>query len=164
MNLGPLREALLASAREEAARIEAEASAEAEARLAAARRQAAALVEDARADGAAVGAAAAAHDGALARRRARALRLAAERDVWEELRLQAHAAARALPDRPEYEPLLEQLVAAAQRQLGGSPRLEQAPGGGVRASRNGRSVDYSLDALVERELRRLGEQVDELWR
>lgn len=164
MNVEPLREAVLAAARAEAERIEAEAAEEAAARVERAQRQGAALVEQARDEGAAAGEAVAAHDHAEARRRARALRLAAERDVWDELAREAHEAARALPARPAYDALLEHVVAAARRQLGGRPHFEHAPGGGVRATRNGCSVDYSLDALVDRALQGLGDDVEELWR
>lgn len=162
--LEPLRTALLADARAEAERIEAEAHAEAAARVAAAEAEAAALVERARAEGEAAAELEVAHDRAEAQRHARVLRLAAQRAVYEELRRQTLAGAAALHGTARYRALLDRLRNAAQTQLGSEAHVEPAACGGVVGRSDGRSVDYSLDALVERALAGLGGDAAEVWR
>ncbi len=165
MRLEPLHDALLAQAQAEADRLLAEARERAAALIAEAERRGAALVERARAEGAAAAAMAGAHDHARARRRARTAVLVARRELYDELCRQATAAARRLRDDPGYRALLERLSAAAREQLGEDAVLEVDPvgAGGVRGAKRGRHVDYTLDALVERCLGRLGGRVEELW-
>lgn len=161
----PLRGALLDQARAEAERALAHADEQAAAKLADADERGAALVRRARAEGAAAAAIAGAHDHALARRRSRALVLAVERDLYEELRRRARAAVRSLRHDPGYEALLERLSAVARAQLGEGAVLELDPpdAGGVQASSGARRVDYTLDALAERCLGQLGGRLEELW-
>jgi hypothetical protein len=166
MNLGPLRDATLAQARADADAMLADAGRRAEARIAAARKEGAALVRQARVDGAAAAAIEGAHDEAAARRTARALVLAAERELYDELCRRADDDAYALRGTNGYAALLEQLSDAARRQLGDGARLDVDPEGlgGVRGSSNGRSVDYTLSTLVDRALDRLGARTEALWR
>ncbi|HEY7691271.1 MAG TPA: hypothetical protein VH816_02920 [Gaiellaceae bacterium] len=130
-----------------------------------AERRGLALVEEARAEGAAAAALVDRQDRAAARRRARTTVLAAKRELYEELCRRAKAAARSLRDDPGYPALLEQLVATARAQLGEDAMLEiDPPGqGGVRGSSGTRHVDYTLDALAERCLERLGGGLERLW-
>lgn len=163
MNLGPLRDALLAEARAEAARTLAQADADAAATIAAARAEAEALVEQARADGAAAAEIEGAHVQAQARRAARAAVLAAQRELYDELCRRAFDEAAALRGTAVWETLLSHLEAAARSQLGPAARVEVDPATGVRAYLNGTSVDYSLSVVVDRALERLGARTEELW-
>jgi len=160
----PLRRVLLADAKTEAERIEAAAQAEAEARIAAALRDAEALLEQARAEGESAAEIQVAHDHAESRRHARVVLLAAQREIYEELRRRSLAEASALKGTPRYRALLDRLRSAAHTQLGPGAHVEPAPNGGVVGTCGGRSVDYSLDALVERSLDALGSSLAELWR
>ncbi|HVM58623.1 MAG TPA: hypothetical protein VMT74_14270 [Gaiellaceae bacterium] len=164
-NLGPLRDATLAQARADAEATLADADRRADARIAAAREEGSALVRQARADGAAAAAIEGAHDEATARRTARALVLAAERRLYDELCRRAGEEAYALRGENGYAALLEELGDAARRQLGDGARLDVDPVGlgGVRAWSNGRSVDYTLPTLVDRALERLGARTEVLW-
>jgi vacuolar-type H+-ATPase subunit E/Vma4 len=162
----PLRHALLEHAHAEAERVLAAADERADELLAEAEAHGAALVEQARADGLAAAALAGAHEQALARRRARGVVLTAQRDLYLELRRQARDAVHALRQEPRsYAALLERLSTAALGQLGNGASLEVDPtgAGGVRASSGPRHVDYTLDALVERCLERLGGDLERLW-
>ncbi|HSL66337.1 MAG TPA: V-type ATP synthase subunit E family protein [Gaiellaceae bacterium] len=163
MNLGPVREALLAEARADAARLLADADERAEATLAAADAEAEALVRAAREEGAAAADIDGAYDRAQAHRVARRLVLEARRELHDELRRTARARVEALREAPEYEALLARLAAAARRQLGEAAQIELDPGGGLRASSGGRSVDYTLDAVVTRALDALGTRTEALW-
>jgi len=160
----PLRRVLLADARAEAERIEAAARAEADACLAEARRQAEALLTQARAEGESAAEIQVAHDRAQARRHARVVLLAAQREVYDELRRRSFAEAASLKGTPRYRALLDRLRSAAHAQLGPGAQVEPAPNGGVVGTCGRRSVDYSLDALVERALDALGSSLAELWR
>ena len=161
----PLRRALLADAQAGTQHILAEADARAAATVAEAERQGSALVERARSDAHAGAAIVAAKELARARRRARTLVLAARRELYDELVRQARAAAHALHDDPVYAELLDRWAAAARAQLGDDAVLELDPpgAGGVRATSGARSVDYTLDTLVERCLDRLGGELERLW-
>jgi vacuolar-type H+-ATPase subunit E/Vma4 len=123
------------------------------------------LVERARAEGVAAAEIVDRQEQAAARRRARAMVLAAKRELYEELCRQASAAAHLLRDDPGYPALLERLSAAVRAQLGEDAELEVDPSeaGGVRGSSGPRHVDYTLDALAERCLERLGGGLERLW-
>lgn len=161
----PLREALLEQAREGADHVLARADEQAAAKLSEAEQRGRTLVDEARAEGQTAAAITGAHEEARARRQARALVLAAKRELYEELGREARAAAHALRDGPGYPELLERLSAAALAQLGEEAVLEIDPvgAGGVRASSGARHVDYSLDALVDRCLERVGSTLEGLW-
>ena len=164
--VGPVRSAVLAQAEADVERILETADDRAASVLAEAEAEGTALVEDARSEGASVASVAEAHVEARARRRARTLVLGAQRDLYRELRREALEAARALRQDPLYPDLLDRLSAEARAQLGDDTALEVDPPdvGGVRASSGRRHVDYTLDALAERCLARLGSRVERLWR
>jgi vacuolar-type H+-ATPase subunit E/Vma4 len=151
----PLQHALLAQAHADAAQILAHADQRASRLAAGAAAKAEAILAEARAEGAEAASLEGAQDRATARRHARALVLAAQRQVWEELGAASLAAARELD--------LEHLADTARAQLGDDAVIERDPGGGLRASLRGRSVDYTCDALVDRCLAMLGSAATELW-
>jgi vacuolar-type H+-ATPase subunit E/Vma4 len=161
----PLRDSLLHQRNEEIARLLADTAEEVAAKRAEVEQEGLALVEQARADGIAAAGIAGAHDEVRARRRVRSLVLTTKRELYDELRRQALEAAQALRQDPRYPALLERLSAAARAQLGDAAVLEVDPPnrGGVRASSGARHVDYTLDALVERCLDRLGGSLEQLW-
>jgi vacuolar-type H+-ATPase subunit E/Vma4 len=160
-----LRDALLGEARAEAQRLLAAADERAATGLVEAEKEGKALVERSRAEGEAAAAMAGAREQAQARRLARALLLAARREVYEELVARSRAAAEALRDDPVYESLLDRWSAAAREQLGDDAVLALDPPstGGVLASSGSRHVDYTLHALVDRCLDRLGGELGRLW-
>lgn len=161
-----LRTAFLAQADEQALRSAVEAE-EAEAcRVAAARRRAQEVVREARTAAEAAALPDVARIRATAARQARHALLSAQREVFEQFRQEAHAAALALRDGPAYAALLEQLSRRAREQLGQTAKLHVDPAGvgGVIAREGDRQVDYSLPALVDRCIVALGERVEELWR
>lgn len=166
MDLSSVVDALLEDARADGAKLVADARAEVDADLAAAR--AAAREESARArrEGTAEAEAQLAVERALSRREARECVLAARREVWEELRRRARAASVALRESPEYADLLARLSALAREQLGSDARLRVEPDGaaGLVAESGERLVDYRLEAVAERFLHELGDDVEELWR
>ena len=165
MNVAALRASFLAATAAEAERALAEARRRHEVRLAEARGQADELVEQARHAGEADGELEAAQMRVRARRRARALELAARREVYDEFRGAALEAALALRGTPAYARLLGRLAAAARRQLGAEAILELDPTGpgGVAARAGARRVDYTLPALVDRCIAGLGDELTGLW-
>ena len=122
-----LRASFLDEARGDAARARAEGDRRIAAMRAEAESRGRALVEQARAEGVAAAAIVGRRDQAAARRRARAIVLAAKRELYEELCRRAKAAARSLRDDPGYPVLLEQLSATARAQLGDDTVLEVDP-------------------------------------
>lgn len=161
--LAPVREALLARAREDAERACADAESEVAARVDAARTEVAALVAEARAQGELDTRALVELERARARRAARALVLGARRQAYEELRAACREATAALLAGPSYPAVRERLVAEAQDALGPDAVIEEAPEGGVLARVPGRRVDLSCAALAERALASLGTDVEQLW-
>ena len=103
---------------------------------------------------------------AAANRRARELRLAAQRGLIEELRLRAGDGALLLRKDPRYGELLDRVVAGSEIQLGADAEVEVDPPdvGGVRARAGSTSVDYTLPALVDRAIAELDGQLETLWR
>jgi vacuolar-type H+-ATPase subunit E/Vma4 len=110
------------------------------------------MIAEARADGEASAERATAVEHVRARRRARGAVLQARRDVLIRLRRAALEAAMAARSDPAYAALLERLSALAREQLGADARLVVDPpdAGGVVAEADGRRVDYSIGALVDR--------------
>ena len=155
----PLHDALLEQAHADAARILARAEERAAHIAAAAEERAASILADARAEGAGAASLEGGREQAAARRRARALVLAAQRQIWDELRAAARSAVREAAD----EALLERLAQTARRQLGGDAVIERDAAGGLRASAGVRRVDYTLEPLVDRCLALLGSAVSEVW-
>jgi vacuolar-type H+-ATPase subunit E/Vma4 len=161
--LESVREHHLAAAREQAESIVRGARAQAQEITASGAAAVAALVEHARREGEAAADLDTNREWITARRRARGLVLSAQREMYEELRGAVASAARA---DPRYPALLERLARAGQRQLGPGAEvgLDRDGEGGVRVSRKGRRIEWSLAAIVGGGLDRLGPRVTELWR
>ena len=156
----PLHHALLEQAHADAARIHARAEERAAHIEAAADDKARSMLANARAAGAAAASLEGGRRQAAARRSAHARVLGAQRQIWDELRASACAAVRAAAD----EALFERLASTAREQLGNDAVLERDRAGGLRASAGAKRVDYTLEALVDRCLARLGSAVTEAWR
>lgn len=161
--LGPVRDALLDAAEADVRDIDDAARRDAGAVVGAAKDRAAAILRDARAEGEDEAAAAVAARLADARRAARAVVLAAQSDLYEELTNQAVSAAVALRDSPGYAPLRDALAGRARVALGPDAVIEEGSDGGVVATEGSRRLDLSLSALALRELDQLGPEVSRLW-
>jgi vacuolar-type H+-ATPase subunit E/Vma4 len=98
-----------------------------------------------------------------ARRRARGATLAAQREMYDELRARVASAIR---QDARFPALLESLSHAAQRQLGPGAKVEIDPVGdhGVTVTRKDRRVEWSLAAIVEAGIDELGPRIAEMWR
>lgn len=153
--LAPVRAALLAAARQEADRGEAQARARAAETLTAAAGRADAIVSAARAAGAADAEAVARIDLGRARRAARARTLRARREAYDRLRRESRQAVGRVRDEPGYAAIRATLTAAAQRLLGPDAEVVDAEGGGVIARTGSRRVDLSLRALADRAVDRV---------
>ena len=166
MNVEPLRAALLAEVEAEARRQRVEVDATCEHRLADAQVRARALTEQGRLDGELAAAQEARRRRAAAGRRARELRLGAQRALIDELRRRALEASPQVRADPRYPALLDRLSEAAKSQLGPGAELDVDPprSGGVVARAGSASVDYTLPALVDRAIVELGGELEELWR
>jgi vacuolar-type H+-ATPase subunit E/Vma4 len=166
MNLEPLRKALQAQAEADAGRRRAAADEECARRVADAEAQARSLVEEGRLEGERAASQEALRRRAVANRRARELRLGAQRLLLEELRRRAREAALERRADPTYPKLIDRLSRTAHVQLGPDAALEVDPPdvGGVVGRADGRSVDYSLPALVERSIEDLDGRLEALWR
>jgi vacuolar-type H+-ATPase subunit E/Vma4 len=164
MNLEAYRRGRLEEARTNAEWVAAESESMAAARLDEASRAAVAIIAEARADGAAQADREMAITRAHEQRRSHRIVLEARRRSYERLGSQARAGARELRSDPAYPALLDRLVQLSREQLGDGALIERDPAdGGVVAGAGGRRVDYSLPALAERCLRRLGTEIEELW-
>jgi vacuolar-type H+-ATPase subunit E/Vma4 len=161
----PARDALLADARERAEQLLKQADEHARGLIAQAQQDAEELIARARKEGLAAGRAQAAHAAGREQALARWEVLAAQRAAYDELRARVREEVMRLRDEPEYPQLLERLVAAARRDLGDGAQLEVDPPdqGGVRASAGSRRVDYTLTALAEACVQRLGPALEQLW-
>jgi len=166
MNLEPLRHALMAEADGEEKRRLAEIDQTCEVELSAARARATSLTAHSRAEGERAAEQEARRRRGAASRRRRELRLAAQRELVDELRQRTLAAALASRGEPRYRALLARLERRVRSQLGSEVEIDEDPPGlgGVRARAGERSVDYTLPTLVERAIAGLGEEVAELWR
>lgn len=100
------------------------------------------------------------HAWTAARRRARGILLAAQKDVYEELR---SAAAGAIQSDTRYESFLQRLADEARRRLGPGAEVH-VDGSEIRGTRKERHVHWSLQDLIDESLGRLGADVEELWR
>jgi vacuolar-type H+-ATPase subunit E/Vma4 len=157
--LEPLRTALIARAYDDAGRARASAEADGRQTVAAAREQAAALLAGARAQGEADAAALQAVERSRSRRDARSVVLQTQRAAYDQLREQARQAVRHLLDDPVWR---QRLITAVRRQLGEQAELCPQPDGGIIArTPDGRSIDTSVDALVDHALADL--DLEQLW-
>jgi vacuolar-type H+-ATPase subunit E/Vma4 len=161
--LDPVRKALLSAARDDAAAVLRKAEQQKEALLADARRTAAELLTTARSEGEAEATAIVAARMAQSRRDARRTVLAAQRELYDELRRRCRTAAIELAATPAYEGLRRHLAERAEEQLGADATVTDSPEGGVLASVGSRRLDLSLPTLAERALDRSGAEVAELW-
>jgi vacuolar-type H+-ATPase subunit E/Vma4 len=106
-------------------------------------------------------------DQALARATAEAHRdvLRAKELLRQRLIADTHRAALGLRRHPRYSELLDHLTSLARRQLGADAVIERDPDGrgGVVATANARSVDYSSVELADRALETIADEVAQLW-
>ncbi|MEV0283576.1 hypothetical protein AB0H36_05580 [Kribbella sp. NPDC050820] len=161
--LDPVRDALRAAARADAAAVLRGAEDRRDAMLASARRTGDELVADARLEGEAEATAVLTARMANSRRDARRTVLAAQRELYVELRRRCRVAAVALVGSPDYERVRKSLVAHAEELLGPEATVTDSPDGGVLASAGSRRLDLSLPAMAERVVDRSGAEVAALW-
>jgi hypothetical protein len=164
MNLEAYRRGRLEDARANVERLAAEGELMAAARLDEASHVADVIIAEARAEGAAQAGREMAITRVHEQRRSHRMILEARRRAYEDLGERARVAACELRPDPAYPALLDRLERLSREQLGDGARIERDPvDGGVVAEAEGRRVDYSLAALTERCLRRLGAKIEELW-
>jgi vacuolar-type H+-ATPase subunit E/Vma4 len=161
--LDPVRAALLATARRDAAAVRQKATRQQAELLTDARHVADTLLATARAEGAAEATASVATRTAQSRREARRALLAAQRELYDELRRRCRAAATGLVESPDYEGIRRQLVEQAQARLGPDATVTDSPGSGVVASAGTKRLDLSLPALADRALECSSAEVTRLW-
>lgn len=166
MTLEPLRHALRAETEAEVQRRLAEVERECRQTVAEAEAQAQELAAAGRHDGERAAAQESVRRHAAATRRAREIRLRAQRRQVEKLQRQAREAVLGLRQDTRYPELLDRLERAAREQLGPDVELERDPSGlGGVIGRNGTaSVDYTLPALADRAIAALDEELEQLWR
>jgi len=161
--LEPVRAALLARARAEAARLLAAADADAAAALDAAAEESRRIHHQARAEVQKYAQALAAEHEARVRRETRTVVLAAQRAAYDELRRRARDGARRLRDDPAYPSLLARLRKRAHAELGPDADIHEHPDGGLVAAVAGRRLTLTLTALADRAVDDLGATVEGLW-
>ncbi|MER2138292.1 MAG: hypothetical protein ABS909_10610 [Arthrobacter sp.] len=83
--------------------------------------------------------------------------------VLRKLRRQVLAEAAKIREDPRYPALLDALRDQAYRLLGPDAQVQEAPGGGITASRGSRSVDLSLPALGSAAMEAYAGEVRALW-
>ncbi|PFG38893.1 hypothetical protein ATJ97_1383 [Georgenia soli] len=154
--LAPVRAALLEQALADAAATGARADADAEALLARARSEAEAVREAARAEGRADGLALVGAERARARREARGVVLAAQRQVFEDLTARVRDALPRLRDDPAYPAWHDRAVAQIRAALGPDAAVTKLPEGGVSAEAAGRRAVVPLAALAGRAVEAVG--------
>jgi len=157
--LEPLRAALIKRARDAASDLRSDAERQARAIVEAAEEHAAARLTQVRSEGAAVAAQLEAQERGRSHQAARGVVLAAQRAVYDDVRAQTRAAVRELLADPEQ---YQRLAATVRGELGQDAAVRDRPDGGLVAEApDGRRVDASLDALVERALTNL--DLEQLW-
>lgn len=148
--LEPLREALLRAARNEAARLLADADETARTLEAEARREAERIREQARATGASDAAGIVAAQRSRAGREARELVLAAQRAEYDALREAAYEAVARFSTESGYATVRMRMVSLLRGLLGDGADIVDDPAGGVVATVPGRSADLTLTRLADR--------------
>jgi vacuolar-type H+-ATPase subunit E/Vma4 len=161
--LAPVRDQLLRRAREEAEAALDAARADRTAQIEAARTQARRLLDEARAAGEAQAAAESDRARSAARRRARALELAAASAVYDALREGVERGILALAHSAGYPRIRQALQSRAVELLGPGAESADDPRGGVVATVPGRRVDLSLPAIAARAIDGLDEKAARLW-
>lgn len=144
----PLRNALLARAREEAATTVARMLNDTATELDAARLAADQAAQDARRRGEAEGTTAVAIDDAIVRRQVHTLILAARLSVYEQLRLKVRNDVRQLHSEPIYRDLRDTMASAGRSLLGSSATVRDIDDGCVIES-SGRRVEVTLGSLAD---------------
>ena len=161
--LAPLRDALLARARAQAAALVAAADEEAARVETGARDEADRLLRAAREQGTADATAAMADVQARARRQARAAVLAARGAAYDALRVRSREAVTALVTDPRYPAARARLRARAAAALGPDAVVTERPDGDVVATSAGRQVVAGLATAADQVLDQLGAEVETLW-
>lgn len=160
--LDPVRAALLADARRDAARLRAAADAEVEAIRRRSAEECDRIRRDARARGEAEAQETLDAERARARRRSRTVVLRARGEVYQELRRRVREAAGALRGASDYPALHARLVEEARAAVGADARVTETPDGVVAEARGHRAV-LSLTAVAEDVLDRMGPDLERLW-
>ncbi len=160
--LAPVREALLARAHADADREIAAADAQARAVLATAQAEADGIVDDARRAGRAEAAAVSTAAAARIRRQSRAALLAAQREAYDGLLTACRSQVGALRDDPAWPQALAGLAATARAAAGDGSAVTESSSGLV-AETDSTRVEITMDALAERLVGRLGDDVRALW-
>lgn len=158
--LEAVREAHLAAARVHAGELLAHAHDVAQGILVAAQGEAAGLTRQAEQQGQASAEQDTGRDWTAARRRARAIRLAAQRGAYEALRART---VRAVEADPRMGGLLRRVADAARMRLGPGAAVAFEPGAVV-ATRRDTYVRWTVEDAVDASLERLGPELEELWR
>jgi hypothetical protein len=163
--LAPVLDLLMRTARANAVKAVAAAEADSSDRLERSRAEAAALLAKARADGEAAAERASAVAVGAARREGRETTLAAHRRAYEALRLGIREALADRVESTEGAALLSRLEALARGRLGPNASVLRLDDGriGVSGTDGKRSLELTVDRLVERELAALGDRVEGLW-
>jgi vacuolar-type H+-ATPase subunit E/Vma4 len=161
--LRPVGAALLARARADTERALGDADAEAAGVLARAEAEAEAIRAEARAQGEADAAGVLVTERARARRQARAIVLAARREIVEELRTEVWRELPQLRADPAYGRWRDGLGTRVRRVLGADAAVSDHPDGGVVGEVAGRRVAYTLEGLADQALEALGSDVEGLW-
>ena len=161
--LDPVRTALRAAARADAAEVLRKAQQHQAELLAEARRIAEEMLATARVEGEAEATADVKARAAQSRRDARRTVLKAQRELYDDLRQRCRVAATALAEEPGSEELRRHLAERAVAQLGPDATVTDSGGGGVLASAGSRRLDLTLPTLAERALARSGAEVTGLW-
>jgi vacuolar-type H+-ATPase subunit E/Vma4 len=166
VSLEPLRQALRAEVDAEVKERLAEVDAECARMLSDAEASAHAVVGQGRREGEDAAAKEAVRRRATATRRAREIRLQAQRRQVDELQRRSHKAILGLREAERYPALLERLARAARDQLGPDAAVDLDPAGvgGVIGRTGTTSVDYTLPALADRAIASLGDELEALWR
>jgi vacuolar-type H+-ATPase subunit E/Vma4 len=164
-SLEPVHQALTADGETQAREIVSEATRAADDLVAQAERHAEIEVDNARRRN--ERSATASVDQTLARARADAHRVVLQTQARHHQHLidEVRDAAMAMRRDPRYPALLDHLETLAKTQLGSTAAIERDPdlGGGVRAVAGNRQVDYTLEALADRALDTLADEVTQLW-
>jgi vacuolar-type H+-ATPase subunit E/Vma4 len=161
--LAPVRERLLADARQEADRVLRAAREQAAAQLDQARAEAVATVERGRQAGHDLAVESVAHELARARREARGVVLAAQEEIRQRVRQAVRDAAAEWSAGPEAGRLREALLARVRDALGPDAEVRPAVDGGFVGSAGSRRVDGSLTRLVDAVLDERAREVSRLW-
>jgi V/A-type H+-transporting ATPase subunit E len=160
--LDPVRAALLADARRDAARLLAAADAEVEGIRRRTAEECERIRQEARARGETDAQETLAAERAHARRRSRTVVLRARGEVYQELRRRVREAAGALRQATDYPALHARLVEEARAAVGTDARVTELPDG-VMAEAHGQRAVLSLTAVAEDVLDRMGPDLERLW-